>query len=181
MPTSNLDACPHRAERHQSVIRPPLAHVILPTSFVVDGTKCPRTHQRRSHTRHGTGRWCTPWQRPYTYKTPARALRCPVHICGRHLSRCSSLCTGCYKLSDFGVSHFLRSDDDDALKNLSGTPLFAAPETCKGLGESYSGKAADIWALGITLYALIYGQVCVAAWQGDALLTPETFVLPLRV
>eukprot|EP00667_Euglena_gracilis_P000142 EG_transcript_142 len=67
--------------------------------------------------------------------------------------------TGTYKLSDFGVSHFLASDADDALKNLSGTPLFAAPETCKGCGESYSGKAADIWALGITLYGLIYGQV----------------------
>jgi len=67
--------------------------------------------------------------------------------------------TGTYKLSDFGVSHFLSSDADDALKNLSGTPLFAAPETCKGDGESYSGKAADIWALGITLYGLIYGQV----------------------
>eukprot|EP00668_Euglena_longa_P001146 GGOE01001367.1.p1 GENE.GGOE01001367.1~~GGOE01001367.1.p1 ORF type:complete len:1825 (+),score=558.82 GGOE01001367.1:29-5476(+) len=67
--------------------------------------------------------------------------------------------TGTYKLSDFGVSHFLASDADDALKNLSGTPLFAAPETCKGCGESYSGKAADIWALGVTLYGLIYGQV----------------------
>ena len=49
-----------------------------------------------------------------------------------------------------GVSHFLKNESDDAFKNLSGTPLFAAPETCAGDGESYSGKAADIWALGTT-------------------------------
>lgn len=80
----------------------------------------------------------------------------PTHLAPPPPLHCGA---GTYKLSDFGVSHFLASDADDALKNLSGTPLFAAPETCKGCGESYSGKAADIWALGITLYGLIYGQV----------------------
>lgn len=40
---------------------------------------------------------------------------------------------------------------------VGGTPAFRAPETLLGDQRLYSGKAADIWALGITLFALIYG------------------------
>lgn len=40
---------------------------------------------------------------------------------------------------------------------IGGTPAFRAPETLLGDQRLYSGKAADIWALGITLFALIYG------------------------
>jgi calcium/calmodulin-dependent protein kinase kinase 2 len=47
--------------------------------------------------------------------------------------------------------------DDDTLKSLSGSPAFASPELSQPGLNNVSGKAADVWAMGITLYALIYG------------------------
>lgn len=41
---------------------------------------------------------------------------------------------------------------------LSDSPLFlAAPEVCAG--ESYRGRQADVWALGVSLYLFIFGQL----------------------
>jgi [calcium/calmodulin-dependent protein kinase] kinase len=57
------------------------------------------------------------------------------------------------KISDFGVSYEFK--DDDTLKSTAGTPAFQSPESCTE--RPYSGKAADIWAAGITLYILVYG------------------------
>jgi calcium/calmodulin-dependent protein kinase kinase 2 len=49
------------------------------------------------------------------------------------------------------------SKGDDHLKSSIGSPAFASPELTRvGVGN-ISGKAADIWAMGITLYALVYG------------------------
>lgn len=36
---------------------------------------------------------------------------------------------------------------------------FQFPEALAASRESYSGKMADIWQLGVTLYALVYGKV----------------------
>jgi [calcium/calmodulin-dependent protein kinase] kinase len=36
---------------------------------------------------------------------------------------------------------------------------FDFTEALKTLNESYSGKAADVWQLGVTLYALVFGFV----------------------
>ena len=47
--------------------------------------------------------------------------------------------------------------DDDRLKSSSGSPAFTSPELLRAGVTSVSGKAADIWAMGITLYALING------------------------
>jgi len=47
--------------------------------------------------------------------------------------------------------------DDDRLKSSIGSPAFASPELSLGGLHNVSGKAADIWAMGVTLYALIYG------------------------
>lgn len=40
------------------------------------------------------------------------------------------------------------------LDNTVGTPAFLAPEALVG---KFSGKAADVWSMGITLYAFVYG------------------------
>jgi serine/threonine protein kinase len=58
------------------------------------------------------------------------------------------------KLSDFGVSQMFEGDDD-TLKVTAGTPAFLSPEACAG--ENFSGKLADIWALGITLFIFTFG------------------------
>uniref|UniRef100_A0A2N9HWM0 non-specific serine/threonine protein kinase n=1 Tax=Fagus sylvatica TaxID=28930 RepID=A0A2N9HWM0_FAGSY len=47
-------------------------------------------------------------------------------------------------------------DDNDVLRRSPGTPVFTAPECCLGL--TYRGKAADTWAVGVTLYCMILGQ-----------------------
>ena len=61
------------------------------------------------------------------------------------------------KLSDFGVSKLLAEDEEDTLDDSQGTPAFLPPEACyKG---KIQGKPADIWALGITLYCMVVGQV----------------------
>jgi serine/threonine protein kinase len=60
------------------------------------------------------------------------------------------------KIVDFGVSEiFLK--DDDRLHTSTGSPAFASPELCQAGFMNVSGKATDIWAIGVSLYALIYG------------------------
>jgi [calcium/calmodulin-dependent protein kinase] kinase len=62
------------------------------------------------------------------------------------------------KIVDFGVSEMF-TKEDDRLQSSNGSPAFESPEllhTGSGSG-SVSGRAVDIWAMGVTLYALIYG------------------------
>ncbi|KAL5728868.1 calcium/calmodulin-dependent protein kinase [Ranunculus cassubicifolius] len=63
--------------------------------------------------------------------------------------------TGIVKIGDFSVSQVFE-DDNDELRRSPGTPVFTAPECCLGL--TYHGKAADTWALGVTLYCMVLGQ-----------------------
>lgn len=61
---------------------------------------------------------------------------------------------GTVKIADFGVSDIFGADD--TLSIVTGTHEFWAPELLSEDLERYSGKAADIWALGLCLYALVY-------------------------
>ncbi|EEF32099.1 serine/threonine-protein kinase GRIK2 [Ricinus communis] len=63
--------------------------------------------------------------------------------------------SGRVKIGDFSVSQVFE-DDNDELRRSPGTPVFTAPECCLGL--TYHGKAADTWAVGVTLYCMILGQ-----------------------
>ena len=38
-----------------------------------------------------------------------------------------------------------------------GTPAFFSPEMCDG--RPYSARSADVWALGISLYIFIFGEL----------------------
>ena len=44
-------------------------------------------------------------------------------------------------------------------KSTIGTYYFFPPESCSSEVSEFSGKAADVWALGITLYALVYKKL----------------------
>ncbi|VDI36685.1 calcium/calmodulin-dependent protein kinase kinase, partial [Mytilus galloprovincialis] len=65
---------------------------------------------------------------------------------------------GHLKIADFGVSNEF-TGTDISLSNTAGTPAFMAPETLREEKENFSGKALDIWAMGITLYCFVFGQV----------------------
>ncbi|XP_072305912.1 NUAK family SNF1-like kinase 1 [Eucyclogobius newberryi] len=59
------------------------------------------------------------------------------------------------KLADFGLSnHFQKGT---LLQTFCGSPLYAAPEIVQGL--PYKGPEVDCWALGVLLYALVYGSM----------------------
>jgi len=67
---------------------------------------------------------------------------------------------GQVKIADLGVSN--EFDGVDAyLTNTAGTPAFTAPECLSQQHGKvpYSGKAADIWSLGVTLYSLVFGKL----------------------
>ncbi|KAI8988131.1 kinase-like domain-containing protein [Mycotypha africana] len=62
------------------------------------------------------------------------------------------------KIVDFGVSEMFVKGNDK-LKKSAGSPAFMAPELCIAKHGEVSGKATDIWSMGITLYCMIYGQL----------------------
>ncbi|XP_076817094.1 calcium/calmodulin-dependent protein kinase kinase 1-like isoform X1 [Clavelina lepadiformis] len=61
------------------------------------------------------------------------------------------------KIADFGVSQEF-SDGDAEISSTVGTPAFLPPEAVSGVNDKFYGKPLDIWALGITLYSLVYGE-----------------------
>ena len=63
------------------------------------------------------------------------------------------------KLTDFGISTLLKSDGvgGDFLQSTGGSYPFFAPEMCRSLrGAGYSGRAADMWACGVSLWMWLY-------------------------
>lgn len=60
------------------------------------------------------------------------------------------------KISDFGVSHVYSGEKDDVCRMTAGTPAFLAPEALHG--DPVHGQPADIWAMGITLYVMLFGR-----------------------
>ena len=48
---------------------------------------------------------------------------------------------------------------DALFSDTVGTPAFMAPETLLENSNKYGGRALDVWAMGITLYCFIFGQV----------------------
>jgi [calcium/calmodulin-dependent protein kinase] kinase len=41
----------------------------------------------------------------------------------------------------------------------AGSPAFMPPELCVAKHGQVSGKAADIWSMGVTLYCLLFGRI----------------------
>ncbi|KAF0434650.1 Pkinase-domain-containing protein [Gigaspora margarita] len=65
---------------------------------------------------------------------------------------------GILKIVDFGVSEAF-TQGNDKMKKSAGSPAFMAPELCVANRGEISGKAADIWSMGVTLYCLVFGHL----------------------
>jgi [calcium/calmodulin-dependent protein kinase] kinase len=63
------------------------------------------------------------------------------------------------KFVDFGVSEMFEKDSDMNTAKSAGSPAFMPPELCVAKHGEVSGKAADIWSMGVTLYCLRYGHI----------------------
>lgn len=64
---------------------------------------------------------------------------------------------GTIKLADFGVSHLFGSGVEPILTGTEGTYAFFSPEMCTG--EAFNAFEADLWAVGVSLFALVFGTV----------------------
>ncbi|XP_064460606.1 calcium/calmodulin-dependent protein kinase kinase 1-like isoform X2 [Ornithodoros turicata] len=65
---------------------------------------------------------------------------------------------GRVQIADFGVCNQFEGVDA-LLSGTAGTPAFVAPEALCESRCQYSGKAVDVWAMGVTLFAFVIGQV----------------------
>lgn len=69
------------------------------------------------------------------------------------------------KIADFGSAESFLIED--TMTDTQGTYNFLAPETLDG--SSYSGCKADIWALGVTLYCLVFNVLPFESSDNDEL------------
>ncbi len=63
------------------------------------------------------------------------------------------------KICDFGVACKVESKEKDTLTNTEGTYHFMPPECWNYDIREFSGVKADMWALGVTLYAIVYNKM----------------------
>jgi len=63
------------------------------------------------------------------------------------------------KIVDFGVSEMFEKQSDMHTAKSAGSPAFMPPELCVSRHGPVSGKAADIWSMGVTLYCLRFGRI----------------------
>lgn len=63
------------------------------------------------------------------------------------------------KIVDFGVSEMFEKHSPMSTSKHAGSPAFMPPELCVVKHGLISGRAADIWSMGVTLYCLRYGKI----------------------
>lgn len=63
------------------------------------------------------------------------------------------------KIVDFGVSEMFEKSSAMSINKSAGSPAFMPPELCVAKHGEVSGRAADIWSMGVTLYCLRYGRI----------------------
>ena len=71
------------------------------------------------------------------------------------------------KITDFGLSLFAKNGND-LVRNVAGSSLFFSPEICIG-NVTYRGKKSDVWALGVTLYYMVFKKYPFMARSRDDL------------
>ncbi|KAJ8331458.1 hypothetical protein QVD99_001729 [Batrachochytrium dendrobatidis] len=82
----------------------------------------------------------------------------------------------CIKLIDFGSASRIPQKVEDYFSKFNGTAHFASPEIARG--NSYRGPEAEIWALGVLLYTIIFGE---NPFQNRAEIIKGTFSFPMKI
>ena len=93
------------------------------------------------------------------------------HTCDRlfvsHTWKCSFPMLSACKRSQEDVpssfTHVLCGTQDVMIRTV-GTPAFFSPEMCDG--RPYSARSADVWALGVSLYIFIFGELLHKPFHG---------------
>ena len=101
---------------------------------------------------------------PQTFDTRAYHCFCVVHgqgVVHRDIKPDNCLLTedDTLKIVDFGVSEIFEKHSDMKIAKSAGSPAFMAPELCIVQPGYVSGRPADIWSMGVTLYCLRFGRV----------------------
>jgi len=65
---------------------------------------------------------------------------------------------GIIKIIDFGLAQIIPRGTTHIL-NYHGTPSFNSPELCDPQKKAHLGQPIDIWALGITLYCMVFNKM----------------------
>uniref|UniRef100_A0A3B1JPN1 Tribbles homolog 2 n=1 Tax=Astyanax mexicanus TaxID=7994 RepID=A0A3B1JPN1_ASTMX len=74
----------------------------------------------------------------------------------RDLKLRKETCLNLVKLESLEDTYLLEGSDD-SLSDKHGCPAYVSPEILNASG-SYSGKAADVWSLGVMLYTILVGR-----------------------
>ncbi|KAH9884436.1 Pkinase-domain-containing protein [Xylariomycetidae sp. FL2044] len=86
------------------------------------------------------------------------------------------------KIVDFGVSEMFEKPDVMMTSKSAGSPAFLPPELCQAKHGDVSGKAADVWSMGVSLYCLKYGRLPFkrdnVLEMYDAIRTEELYIPP---
>lgn len=61
------------------------------------------------------------------------------------------------KLESLEDAVVLENESDDLLSDKHGCPAYVSPEILK-CNTRYSGRAADMWGLGVMLYTMLVGR-----------------------
>lgn len=61
------------------------------------------------------------------------------------------------KLESLEDAVILEDSDDDIIQDKRGCPAYVSPEILRSHAQ-YSGRAADMWSLGVILYTMLVGR-----------------------
>lgn len=77
--------------------------------------------------------------------------------CAKLLNVISFCCRTTLKLESLEDAVVLDDPEEDLLQDKRGCPAYVSPEILRA-HRTYSGRAADMWSLGVILYTMLVGR-----------------------